>query len=60
MGLKVFSNLAIKKPSQCSRRADRKPVIGELRFEPTWDVRSHQVAEPSDFWGLLVVAYVSL
>ncbi|NXU05685.1 A2ML1 protein, partial [Buphagus erythrorhynchus] len=28
MGLKVFSNLAIKKPSQCSRRADRKPIIG--------------------------------
>ncbi|NWT12646.1 A2ML1 protein, partial [Vireo altiloquus] len=28
MGLKVFSNLAIKKPSQCSRRADRKPVMG--------------------------------
>ncbi|NWS26996.1 A2ML1 protein, partial [Polioptila caerulea] len=28
MGLKVFSNLAIKKPSQCFRRADRKPVIG--------------------------------
>ncbi|NXI80930.1 A2ML1 protein, partial [Rhipidura dahli] len=28
MGLKVFSNLAIKKPSQCSRRADRKPVTG--------------------------------
>ncbi|NXK67949.1 A2ML1 protein, partial [Sylvietta virens] len=28
MGLKVFSNLVIKKPSQCSRRADRKPVIG--------------------------------
>ncbi|XP_041316563.1 alpha-2-macroglobulin-like protein 1 [Pyrgilauda ruficollis] len=28
MGLKVFSNLVIKKPSQCSRRMDRKPVIG--------------------------------
>ncbi|NXD97612.1 A2ML1 protein, partial [Chaetorhynchus papuensis] len=28
MGLKVFSNLIIKKPSQCSRRADRKPIIG--------------------------------
>ncbi|NXH48828.1 A2ML1 protein, partial [Dicaeum eximium] len=28
MGLKVFSNLVIKKPSQCSRRADRKAVIG--------------------------------
>ncbi|NXY13730.1 A2ML1 protein, partial [Atrichornis clamosus] len=28
MGLKVFSNLAIKKPSQCSRRVDRKPITG--------------------------------
>nr|XP_041573953.1 alpha-2-macroglobulin-like protein 1 [Taeniopygia guttata] len=28
MGLKVFSNLVIKKPSQCSRRMDRKPVVG--------------------------------
>ncbi|NXQ09812.1 A2ML1 protein, partial [Peucedramus taeniatus] len=28
MGLKVFSNLVIKKPSQCSRRTDRKPIIG--------------------------------
>ncbi|NXR73916.1 A2ML1 protein, partial [Pycnonotus jocosus] len=28
MGLKVFSNLVIKKPSQCSRRADRKTITG--------------------------------
>ncbi|NXH96389.1 A2ML1 protein, partial [Pachycephala philippinensis] len=28
MGLKVFSNLVIKKPSQCSRQADRKPIMG--------------------------------
>ncbi|OWK54538.1 Alpha-2-macroglobulin-like protein 1, partial [Lonchura striata] len=27
MGLKVFSNLVIKKPPQCSRRMDRKPVV---------------------------------
>ncbi|NWR52602.1 A2ML1 protein, partial [Regulus satrapa] len=32
MGLKVFSNLLIKKPSQCSRRVDRKPLIGELHL----------------------------
>ncbi|NXB46982.1 A2ML1 protein, partial [Leucopsar rothschildi] len=31
MGLKVFSNLAIKKPSQCSRRADRKLIIEDQR-----------------------------
>lgn len=35
-------------------------IIGELHFEPTQDKRSHQVAEPSDLWGLLVVDIVSL
>lgn len=34
--------------------------MGELHFEPTWDMKSHQVAEPSDLWGLLVVGIVSL
>ncbi|NXU86295.1 A2ML1 protein, partial [Xiphorhynchus elegans] len=38
MGVKVFSNLVLKKPSQCSRRGDRKPVIGELHFQPAWDM----------------------
>ncbi|XP_008633113.1 PREDICTED: alpha-2-macroglobulin-like protein 1 [Corvus brachyrhynchos] len=33
MGLKVFSNLVIKKPSQCSRRADRKPIMGVPSIE---------------------------
>ncbi|XP_009936163.2 alpha-2-macroglobulin-like protein 1 [Opisthocomus hoazin] len=28
MGLKIFSNLVIKKPSQCFHRADRKPTMG--------------------------------
>ncbi|XP_009697440.1 PREDICTED: alpha-2-macroglobulin-like protein 1, partial [Cariama cristata] len=28
LGLKIFSNLVIKKPSQCFRRADRKPTMG--------------------------------
>ncbi|KAM9245989.1 alpha-2-macroglobulin-like protein 1 [Leptosomus discolor] len=28
MGLKIFSNLAIKKPSQCFHRVDRKPAMG--------------------------------
>ncbi|NXJ23115.1 A2ML1 protein, partial [Dicrurus megarhynchus] len=32
MGLKVFSNLVIKKPSQCSRRADRKPIMENKRI----------------------------
>ncbi|NXU52219.1 A2ML1 protein, partial [Turnix velox] len=39
MGLKIFSNLLIKKPSQCFHRADRKLAIGELRIQPTWDIR---------------------
>ncbi|NXF52011.1 A2ML1 protein, partial [Oceanites oceanicus] len=39
MGLKIFSNLVIKKPSQCFHRADRKPTMGELHFQPTWDMR---------------------
>ncbi|KAM9388181.1 alpha-2-macroglobulin-like protein 1 [Phaethornis superciliosus] len=28
MGLKIFSNLVIKRPSQCFHRADRKPTVG--------------------------------
>ncbi|NWX46963.1 A2ML1 protein, partial [Steatornis caripensis] len=39
MGLKIFSNLVIKKPSQCFHRVDRKPIMGELHFQPTWDMR---------------------
>ncbi|NWH24607.1 A2ML1 protein, partial [Grus americana] len=39
MGLKIFSNLVIKKPSQCFHRVDRKLTIGELHFQPTWDMR---------------------
>ncbi|NWQ66227.1 A2ML1 protein, partial [Neopipo cinnamomea] len=58
MGLKVFSNLVIKKPSQCSRRADRKPIMGELHFQPTWDMGSHQMQEPSDLWAWLVCSFL--
>ncbi|XP_054019891.1 alpha-2-macroglobulin-like protein 1 [Dryobates pubescens] len=36
MGLKIFSNLVIKKPSQCLHRADRKPPAG---LPPTEDRR---------------------
>ncbi|NWW44202.1 A2ML1 protein, partial [Pedionomus torquatus] len=39
MGLKIFSNLVIKKPSQCFHRAERKLTIGELYFKPTRDMR---------------------
>ncbi|NXO02969.1 A2ML1 protein, partial [Rhinopomastus cyanomelas] len=33
MGLKIFSNLVIKKPSQCFHWVDRKPVIGRPSTE---------------------------
>ncbi|KAF1544155.1 Alpha-2-macroglobulin-like protein 1, partial [Eudyptula albosignata] len=39
MGLKIFSNLVIKKLSQCFHRADRKLTMGEMHFQPTWDMR---------------------
>lgn len=44
MGLKVFSNLVIKKPTQCNKWAERKPTMGELYFLPTLgrDLRSHR------------------
>ncbi|NXP90693.1 A2ML1 protein, partial [Passerina amoena] len=59
MGLKVFSNLAIKKPSQCFHRMDRKPIIGELHFDPTWDMRSlgrsHHYFPETWIWNLYSV-----
>ncbi|XP_050567531.1 alpha-2-macroglobulin-like protein 1 [Cygnus atratus] len=33
MGLKIFSNLAIRKPTQCSHRADSKPMMGGPSME---------------------------
>ncbi|XP_048789217.1 alpha-2-macroglobulin-like protein 1 isoform X2 [Lagopus muta] len=33
MGLKVFSNLAIKKPTQCTQQAERKPIMGVPSME---------------------------
>ncbi|XP_042665541.1 alpha-2-macroglobulin-like protein 1 [Centrocercus urophasianus] len=33
MGLKVFSNLAIKKPTQCTQQAERKPTMGVPSME---------------------------
>ncbi|XP_010179778.1 PREDICTED: alpha-2-macroglobulin-like protein 1 [Mesitornis unicolor] len=33
MGLKIFSNLLIKKPSQCFHRVDRKPTVGQPSTE---------------------------
>ncbi|NWH97382.1 A2ML1 protein, partial [Tichodroma muraria] len=42
MGLKVFSNLVIKKPSQCSRRADRKPIIDQRITEEQTQFTTHR------------------
>ncbi|NXR97470.1 A2ML1 protein, partial [Oxylabes madagascariensis] len=42
MGLKVFSNLVIKKPSQCSRRADRKPIIDQRTTEEQLQFTTHR------------------
>ncbi|NWR28680.1 A2ML1 protein, partial [Tachuris rubrigastra] len=70
MGLKVFSNLVIKKPSQCSRRADRKPITGKLHFQPTWDMgitkeqpqftthgRLHYYLSETWIWNLFPVGF---
>ncbi|NXD52432.1 A2ML1 protein, partial [Corvus moneduloides] len=42
MGLKVFSNLVIKKPSQCSRRADRKPIMDQRITEEQPQFTTHR------------------
>ncbi|NXC99535.1 A2ML1 protein, partial [Certhia familiaris] len=65
MGLKVFSNLAIKKPSQCSRRADRKPIIGvpstedqritEERHQFTTHRRFHHYLPETWIWNVYSV-----
>ncbi|NXY84336.1 A2ML1 protein, partial [Alcedo cyanopectus] len=54
MGLKIFSNLVIKKPSQCFQRADRKPTMGELHFQPTWDI-FHQYFPEIWLWNLFFI-----
>ncbi|XP_063004731.1 alpha-2-macroglobulin-like protein 1 [Melospiza melodia melodia] len=65
MGLKVFSNLVIKKPSQCSRRMDRKPIIGVPSTEDqrineeqplfTTHRRSHHYFPETWIWNLYSV-----
>ncbi|XP_057901421.1 alpha-2-macroglobulin-like protein 1 [Melospiza georgiana] len=65
MGLKVFSNLVIKKPSQCSRRMDRKPIIGVPSTEDqrineeqplfTTHRRSHHCFPETWIWNLYSV-----
>ncbi|NXK50749.1 A2ML1 protein, partial [Chauna torquata] len=62
MGLKIFSNLVIKKPTQCSHRADRKPIMGELYFQPTLERpqfttqgRFHHYLPETWIWNLFSV-----
>ncbi|NXY41717.1 A2ML1 protein, partial [Ceuthmochares aereus] len=66
MGLKIFSNLVIKKPSQCLHRPDRKPTTGELQFQPTWDMeqpqfktygRLHHYFPETWIWNLFYVGF---
>ncbi|KAM3678612.1 alpha-2-macroglobulin-like protein 1 [Ammospiza maritima maritima] len=65
MGLKVFSNLVIKKPSQCSRWMDRKRIIGVPSTEDqrineeqplfTTHRRSHHYFPETWIWNLYSV-----
>ncbi|NWT05034.1 A2ML1 protein, partial [Mionectes macconnelli] len=67
MGLKVFSNLVIKKPSQCSRRADRKPITGVPSTEDqritkeqpqfTTHGRLHYYLSETWIWNLFPVGF---
>ncbi|XP_036236663.1 alpha-2-macroglobulin-like protein 1 [Molothrus ater] len=65
MGLKVFSNLVIKKPSQCSRWMNRKPIIGVPSIEDqrineehrqfTTHRRSHHFFPETWIWNMYSV-----
>ncbi|NWZ31147.1 A2ML1 protein, partial [Asarcornis scutulata] len=62
MGLKIFSNLAIRKPTQCSNRAGRKPTMGELNFltileqtQLTTQRRFHHYLPETWIWNLFSV-----
>ncbi|NXJ68435.1 A2ML1 protein, partial [Rostratula benghalensis] len=58
MGLKVFSNLVIKKSSQCFRQADRRLAMGELHFQASRDMsggRLHHYFPEIWIWNLFSV-----
>ncbi|NWI52921.1 A2ML1 protein, partial [Calyptomena viridis] len=59
MGLKVFSNLAIKKPSQCSHRSDRKPVMDQriTKEQPQFTThdRLHHYLSETWIWNMFPV-----
>ncbi|NXE56687.1 A2ML1 protein, partial [Casuarius casuarius] len=62
MGLKIFSNLVIKKPTKCFHRADRKPTVGEPHFQvskeqpqSTTEGRLHEYFPETWIWSLFSV-----
>ncbi|NXC13823.1 A2ML1 protein, partial [Corythaeola cristata] len=51
MGLKIFSNLVIKKPSQCFHRAERKPTVGEItKDQPQFTTRERLPHYSPETW----------
>ncbi|XP_064377478.1 alpha-2-macroglobulin-like protein 1 [Dromaius novaehollandiae] len=65
MGLKIFSNLVIKKPTKCFHRADRKPTVGGTSTEEhrvskkqpqsTTEGRLHEYFPETWIWSLFSV-----
>ncbi|NXJ05383.1 A2ML1 protein, partial [Odontophorus gujanensis] len=59
MGLKVFSNLLIKKPAQCSQQADRKPTKdrGITKEQPQFSTqgRFHNSLPETWIWNLFFI-----
>ncbi|NXW08104.1 A2ML1 protein, partial [Fregetta grallaria] len=59
MGLKIFSNLTIKKPSQCFHRADRKPTMDQriTKTQPQFTTRGriHHYFPKTWIWNLYSV-----
>ncbi|NWX90097.1 A2ML1 protein, partial [Nothoprocta pentlandii] len=62
MGLKIFSNLEIKKPAKCILRADRKPTTGKSRFQVSTEQpqsiipgRLHEYFPETWIWSLFSI-----
>ncbi|NXD67613.1 A2ML1 protein, partial [Eolophus roseicapillus] len=59
MGLKIFSNLVVKKPSQCFHRADRKPTTDQriTKEQPQFSARGrlHLYVPETWIWNLFSV-----
>ncbi|NWJ08590.1 A2ML1 protein, partial [Crypturellus undulatus] len=62
MGLKIFSNLEIKKPTKCFHRADRKPTVGKPHFQDSMEQpqstspgRLHEYFPETWIWSLFSI-----